>query len=115
MIYDSKRIVAELKKILPTKYELWVNGDDAKPLITYRQYENRANEQSKVIEYSSIGYYIKVWADDLADVIEYIKKVDKTMRELGYKRTTYNELVLERQVCGIATYEAIGFENFRKG
>lgn len=112
MLNEHKSIEAALKEILPTYYELFCDSSTPMPCITYREAVNRVEIQTEVIGYSIVGYYVKVWAKDVKTVQETVVLIDAAMRKLGYHRTSTNELVAERQIEKIMTYEGIGFEKF---
>ena len=114
MLNEHKTIAAALSEILPTYYELFTDSSTPMPCITYREMRNLVDIQSDRVGYSIVGYYIKVWAEDVATIQDTSQSIDDAMRPLGYTRTNSNELVVGRQIEKILTYEAIGFEDFRE-
>ena len=115
MLNENKNIVAELKKILPTYYEWFVSNKTAKPCITYREYRNDANEQTEKIGYSTVAYWVKVWADDVETAQTTAQQIDDALRPMGYVRTSANDLIVDNQICKIFVYTGRGFEHFEKG
>lgn len=112
MIDYAKEIVTELKKILPTYPELFVNSKYAVPCITYRTNNNydiaMANEQ---YGFSRLSYIIKLWGTTEKDLVQYKLAIDSAMRQLGFTRTITNELTYNNQIQYAFTYEATGYEH----
>ena len=114
MLNENKNIVTALKNILPTYYEYFVDSTTSMPCITYREYRNEAQEQSDRIGYSTVGYWIKVWATDVDTRQTKAQAIDDALREIGYKRTSSNDLIVDKQICKILIYQGKGFEDFRE-
>ena len=60
MIDVKKQVVASLKEILPTYYELFVDSNTELPCITYRVTNDYESITTKDAGVSSIMYTIKV-------------------------------------------------------
>ena len=103
MLSGKTDIVKELNKILPTYYELFCDSNTKLPCFTYIENINQDVVTGDTLGYSSIGYTIKLWANDVADIV---------MRKLGYRRKSSNELTVDNQIEKIMTYEALGLENY---
>ena len=112
MLSDKTTIVSELSKILPTYYELYCDSNTKLPCFTYIENVNEDLYQGDTFGYSNIGYLIKLWATDLVDIDYYSQEADSTMRTLGYKRRSTNELVVGLKICKIMNYTALGLEKY---
>ena len=114
MLDIKPEVVTALNLILPTYYEYICNSQTPKPCITYAQTNDTDLETSKERGYCRIQMTIKVWIDNgnVSDMEAYSKQVDSSMRSLGYKRVSANELVVGNQIEKILLYEAIGKEEY---
>ena len=112
MLNEHKNIVTALNPILPTYYELVSDSTTPKPCITYCEQKNNQAESADNIGYSWVGYYIKIWDDDIARVQSNAILVDKAMREIGYKRISSTELFVDNDICKIMIYEGLGLERY---
>lgn len=112
MLDTKTDIVTALGEILPCYYELFCDSTTQKPCITYLEIYNGDDKTGETLGYSRVQYNIKIWANSVADIMSNALLVDKSMRQLGYKRIASNELVVDQQVCKILTYEGFGKEYF---
>lgn len=114
MIDFNKEIVAALNTILPTHYEMTLHAGIETPCISYMERNNSALETGDTLGYSSISYTIKVWGNDIAALQLYAKQIDITMRLLGFKRISSNELYDNQStmIQKILGYEALAKEEF---
>ena len=112
MLSGKTDIVKELNKILPTYYELFCDSNTKLPCFTYIENINEDVVTGDTLGYSSIGYTIKLWANDVADIDRYSNEADIVMRKLGYRRKSSNELTVDNQIEKIMNYEALGLENY---
>lgn len=114
MINYHERLVSALNTILPTHYEMVLHSGLSTPCISYMELNNYAAESGDTLGYSRISYQIKVWSNNIAEIQEYALKIDQTLRPLGWKRTSSNELsnTQSSMIQKILTYEAIGLESF---
>ncbi len=114
MLTDKKRVVAKLKTILPTYYELSCDSDTPKPCITYNENFNVDDIKSAEYGYSRLQMTIKIWLNgtDIGSATNYAISVDSAMRELGYTRISSNELFVGGQIEKVLIYEALGFETY---
>lgn len=115
MLDVNKNLVSKLKtdtglgvhyELFPKKYTM--------PCITYMPYDNYETNTGDTLAYSSIAYYIKLWGKNHEELMPYMAIVDASMRELGYKRESYNELAIANDLCLIAQYRALGKEEIER-
>lgn len=111
MISLKKEVVKELSKILPTHYELLISSPSI-PCITYMESDNADTQIGDNIGYSRVIYTIKLWGSDLKQLEPYELKIGNCMRELGYKRISYNELWYDDKISMIMRFEGLAFENY---
>ncbi len=82
------------------------------PCITYLESSNVDDTVTcETMGYSLQYYTVKIWGNSVEDLSETALQVDKTMRSLGYKRTSRNELVNGTILCIVLVYRGLGFEN----
>ena len=114
MLNDKPRVVAKLKTILPTYYELSCNSDTPKPCITYNENFNADDVISKERGYSRVQMTLKVWLNgtDIGEATTYVQSIDTAMRDLGYRRVSSIELFVGGQIEKVLIYEALGIENY---
>ena len=114
MIDFHSELVSALNTVLPTHYELALTKNTKTPCISYQERNNYDTDTGDTIGYSRIIYTIKVWANSITIIQENVKKIDKVLRPLGFKRTSSNELHDNQStmIQKIMTYEANGFENY---
>ena len=114
MIDYHSELVSALNTVLPTHYELALTSNTATPCISYQERNNYDTDTGDTFGYSRISYTVKVWANDIAVIQENVKKVDKVLRKLGFKRTSSNELhdPQSTMIQKILTYEALASENY---
>ena len=117
MIDYHSTLVAALNTILPTHYEMALTSQTATPCITYIERDNRATESGDTIGYSRLIYTVKVWGDDVAVLQGYAQRIDATLRPLGFKRISSNELYNNQTglIQKILAYEAIAMEEYNNG
>lgn len=110
-MYNYKPILVEnLDNILPTYYELFVDSKTPTPCITYIEANNSTELDGETMRYSRIAYLVKVWGNDLAQLIPYFEQVDNALFQAGFHRVSYNELSYNNQLCLIGRYEARALE-----
>lgn len=103
-------VVSELKTILPTYYEQFVDSTVSTPCITYFEYNNVQNETGDTLVYSEVTYCVKVWGKSISDVSTYSVYVDAVMCQNGFRRISSNELVNDGLICKVLLYRALGLE-----
>lgn len=114
MIDYSKEIVAALETVLPTHYELNLHSGLDVPCISYQERNNAVDATGDTIGYSKLSYTIKVWGNDIAQLFNYAKQIDKVLRPIGFKRISSGELydINSTMIQKILTYEALVKEEF---
>lgn len=114
MIDYHSNLVKALNTILPTHYEMTLTTGTATPCISYMETNNYVSESGDTLGYSRIGYQVKVWGNNIADLQQYALQIDNVLRPLGFKRTSSGELY-DRQstmIQKILNYEAFALENY---
>lgn len=112
MLDTHKQIVNALKDILPVYYELICDSTTPKPCITYCEQKNDAYIEGEQLGYSWVGYYIKIWDNDISRIQENAIKVDNAMRGIGYKRISSTELFIDDNIEKVMIFEGLGLERF---
>lgn len=115
MIDYHSRLVSALSKILPTHYELTLTKGTKTPCISYQERNNSAEQEGDTIGYSRISYTVKVWGNDISELMSYAQQIDLVLRPIGFKRTSSNELYDRNStmIQKILTYEALAYEEFQ--
>lgn len=112
MIYNKPQIYEALSAILPTYYEQFVDDEVKLPYITYFESSNIDDAVTcETMGYSLQYYSIKIWGNGVDELSQTAQSVDKTMRSLGYVRTSRNELMIGNMICIVLIYKGLGFEN----
>lgn len=114
MINYHPVLVAALKTILPTHYEMTLTKGTQTPCISYMEMNNIATEEGDTLGYSRISYQVKVWGHDIEELQGYALMIDAVLRPLGFKRISSNELhdrnsTMIQKILG---YEALAKEEF---
>lgn len=114
MVDYSKNLVAALKNILPTHYELTLHSGIATPCISWQERNNADDAAGNTVGYSKLSYTVKVWGNDIGVLQQYAMQIDKALRPLGFKRVSAGELydVNSTMIQKILTYEALAYENY---
>ena len=118
MIDNHSNLVAALKTVLPTHYEMVLHSGLETPCISYMELNNYqitdSLYDSATLGYSRITYQVKVWGNDIADLQKYALEIDKVLRPLGYKRISSGELYdyQSTMIQKILTYEALALEAY---
>lgn len=114
MIDYHADLVSALKTVLPTHYEMALTAKTKTPCISYMEMNNYDLAIGETIEYSSLSYQIKVWANDVRLIQQYAKQIDRVLKPLGWKRISSGELYDNNStmIQKIMTYEALGLEQF---
>lgn len=114
MINYHTALVAALETILPTHYEMVLNGGLETPCISYMETNNAATANGDTLGYSRITYQVKVWANDIAVIQNYALQIDAVLRPLGWKRVSSGELhdINSAMIQKIMTYECLALENY---
>ena len=114
MIDYHKELVATLKEILPTHYEMQLTSVESLPCISYMELSNVDNSTGETLGYSTISYQVKVWAHSLQDLQTYAQQIDSAMRGLGFARVGSAELFNNQTTImqKVLTYDALAVENY---
>ncbi len=115
MYNAHSELVAALNTVgIPVHYELFLHSGLETPCTSYLPLQNRVNVNGDTLGYSDLSYQIKVWANDIALIMQYAQAIDNVLRPLGWRRTNYNELydTNSTMIQGIMNYEAMASENF---
>lgn len=114
MINYHADLVNALKTVLPTYYEMSLHSGIATPCISYMEFDNIDDEIGNTIGYSRIIYQVKVWGNDIGAIQKYAVQVDKVLRELGFTRTSANELhdPESAMIQKVMLYEALVLEEY---
>ena len=116
MIDFRKTLVRELSTLgLPVYYELFLTQDTKTPCISYMLAGDVSEATGDTLGYSSVSFYIKIWATTVADIASYSTKIDNKMRELGFRRTGATELWLDGIGQNQLRYTGLAQEYFNKG
>lgn len=115
-MYDAhKELVTALKTTgLPVHYEMTLHQGLDVPCISYMGLRNAVNVNGDTLGYSDLSFQVKIWANNIATIMQYAQEIDDILRPLGWKRTNYNELydTNSTMIQGIMNYEAMASENF---
>lgn len=114
MIDYSKELVAALRSILPVHYELQLTSGTKTPCISYQERNNSVDTNGDTLGYSRISYTVKVWGNDIAELNNYAKEIDRVLRPIGFKRISVGELydINSTMIQKIMTFEAMALEVF---
>lgn len=108
-------IVSALNTVgIPVHYELVLHSGLETPCISYFPLQNRTNVNGDTVGYSDLSYQIKIWANNIALIMQYAQEIDNVLRPFGWRRSNYNELydTNSTMIQGIMTYEAMASEKF---
>ena len=114
MIDYNKQVVSALETVLPTHYELALTSKTQTPCISYQERNNYISTDGETKGYSLISFTVKVWGNNIADIMRYAVEVDKALRTIGFKRTSTAELydTNSTMIQKILTYEALALEEY---
>lgn len=114
MIDLHKNMVNALKTVLPTHYELALTANTKTPCISYQERNNYDTDTGDTLGYSRISYTIKLWANGIDVIQSYVPKVDKALRDIGFKRVSAQELydMNSTMIQKVLVYECLAQENF---
>lgn len=112
MIDYHNTLVATLKTILPTHYEMTLTSKTKTPCISYMEINNASTAIGDTLGYSRLAYQVKVWSTDIAEIQKYALMIDEVLRPLGWQRTSSNEMYDRNSamIQKIMTYEALARE-----
>ena len=115
MIDHCKEVVSALNNVLPTYYEMALTSKTKTPCISWQERNNYVSITGDKKGYSIVSFTVKVWANNIADIMKYAVQVDDALRAIGLKRTSSNELydINSTMIQKIMTYEALSLENYK--
>ena len=115
MIDYCKEIVSACETVLPTHYELALTSKTQTPCISWQERNNYVSTTGNTRGYSTISFTIKVWANNIADIMRYTVQVDNALRAIGFSRTSSGELydTNSTMIQKILTYEALALEDYK--
>lgn len=115
MINYHTSIVAALKNILPTHYEMVLHSGLATPCISYMELTNVDDATGDTVGYSRLQYQVKVWGNSIDELQRYALEIDSRMRALGWKRVGATELYDNQSslMQKVLTYEALALEDYK--
>ena len=116
MINYHIELFEALSTVLPTHYEMTLNSKTQTPCISYMETNNYVEANGTNRGYSFVSYQVKVWGNDIIELNQYAAQIDKTLRPLGYRRTSTTELYDREStmIQKIMTFEAHSFETFEE-
>jgi hypothetical protein len=114
MIDYNSQLVAALKTVLPTYYELALVSGTKTPCISYSETNNYVEVNGDTLGYSKLTYQVKVWGTDIAAIQKYAVQIDNVLRPLGFTRISSGELYDRNSamIQKIMTFEATAYEEF---
>lgn len=116
MIDLHKELVSALSPILPIYYEDKLTSNTQTPCLSYMEISNVPinNSAFDTMEYSRIRFQIKVWDNSISVVQLYAKQVDATLRQMGFKRISSQEISDNNStmIQKIMSYECLTLEQF---
>lgn len=114
MIDYHSTLVAALKTVLPTHYEMTLTKGTKTPCLSYMELNNAVEVSCNILGYSRINYQVKVWGHDISELQHYAQLVDAVLRPLGWKRIGANELYDRNStmIQKVLTYENLVSEKF---
>lgn len=114
MIDFHSSLVAALKTVLPTHYEMTLTQGAKVPCISYMELNNSVDVNGDTLGYSRITYQVKIWGHDIAELQGYAILVDAILRPLGFRRISSNELHDRNStmIQKILVFEALAKEEF---
>ena len=114
MIDYCKEFVSACETVLPTHYELALTSKTQTPCISWQERNNYVSDTGNTRGYSIISFTVKVWANNIADIMKNAVELDKALRAIGFKRTSTTELydTNSTMIQKIMTYEALALEEY---
>ena len=113
---DYNSYIADaLNSILPTYYEQMLNSDIQTPCISYIGLNNYSSIKGNTLGYSKVSYRVKVWGNNIAQLLHYASLIDDKLRPMGLTRISCGELYDREStmIQVILTYEGLALENFK--
>lgn len=92
MINVTPQIITALSQTGLKVYNENFLKNESVPCISYYEYDNSTMKRGTGIQKCEIIYHVKVWAKTQKELVDYSAQIDDIMRNLGFKRTTCNDL-----------------------
>ena len=82
--------------------------------MSYQERNNYVTANGDTRGYSYISFTIKVWGNDIEEIQNYVLKIDKALRPMGFKRISAGELYDRNStmIQKIMVYEALALEEY---
>jgi len=94
---------------VPVFYELFIKPEII-PSISYIEYDNIDALVGDTLEYSTIGYQIKIHAYKVEEIATISPAVDIILKNAGFRRTFYTELNDGNRIVAVIRYVATGYK-----
>lgn len=116
MIDVSDKLVPILRQELgiPVVSEHIFDSKTPLPCLTWQLYDDSSYATSTTIEYSRVIYYLKVWGKSMEELVNYSIKLDKIMREIGFKRTNCIDTWLDNVGQRALKYQGLSYEDYKE-
>lgn len=104
----NTEIVNILSPIKPTYYELYLDGSQEIPCISYQIIQNAEVAKGNINGYSSISVRLKLWSTSVEELDSMSSDVDDALATIGrFERTTVGELTDGDLICWILDYSIL--------
>lgn len=108
MININTNIVEKLNELVPTYYELYLDGTQVIPCCTYQIITNSESEKGNLNGYSTITVRIKIWSTEVEQLCDLSSRIDDKIAELGhFTRLSVGELSDGDLLCRIFDYSIL--------
>ena len=108
MININQEIVTQLNKVLPSYYELFLDGHETVPCITYQIISNTEERKGNLNGYSRITIRVKLWDTTIEGLCTNSVKLDDKLAELGhFERYSVSEMTDGDLICWIFDYSIL--------
>lgn len=94
---------------IPVFYELFIKPETI-PSISYIEYDNIDAIVGDTIEYSRLGYQIKIHAYTVGEIATIALAVDNILKPAGFRRIFYTELNDGTKPVAVIRYIATGYK-----
>ena len=101
-------VVEQLKTVLPTEYELFLDSSQKPPCISYQITNNFEESKGNTKCWDRITVRVKLWVSTVRDMCIYSEQIDDAMAELGtFTRSNVYELAQGDLLCRIIDYSIL--------
>ena len=113
MININTNIVEKLNELVPTYYELYLDGNQVIPCCSYQIITNSESQKGNLNGYSNITVRIKLWATRIDTLCDLSSRLDDKMAELGpFTRLSVGEMTDGDLLCWIFDYSILLPESY---